>query len=140
MFNESSIEILTEYFDIIEETFGFYLDTVYGCNNLLKQFNKAQEEANKLLNFSIDHLDTLPMSYGEGDPNQPSSEVFYYATQGNFKTRINKNGASSIKIGQVCVSQIYQYWEDHYRMKIADACGINKNDLKIDNFWRLKLN
>lgn len=139
MSNESLVEIIAEYVDVIEETFGFYLDSVYGYNFLLKQFAKVQEEASKLLDFPIERLDTLPMSYGEGDPNLPGSEVYSYTTQGDFKTRINKHGTTSIKIGQMCVFQIYQYWEDHYRKKIAEAIGTSKNDINIDIFGDLRL-
>src|SRR3546814_8456041 len=103
MKNKSNVEIMTEYYGVIEDVFGFYLDTIYGYNFLRQRFVQIQQDTSQKLGFQTNYLDSLEMSYGEGDPNDSNSLVFHYATQGEFQNRIDQNGTSYIKIGQLCI-------------------------------------
>lgn len=33
-------------------------------------------------------------------------------------------------MANMCIVDIYQYWEEHYRKSISDALGVGKNDIK----------
>ena len=136
---EKLSDIKIEYINTINDILGFYLDTVYGDNYLLKLTKKVQDQSSSLLNLSVDQLDTINMSYGEGDPNDPDSEVFHYSTQGDFKRRIDKGGNSRVRIGQTCISQVYQYWEDNYRERVAISLNEPKNDIKLDILGDLRI-
>jgi hypothetical protein len=139
MSRQSLVEIMTEYFEVVDEIFGFYLDSVTGYNYLLEQFTSSQQKLATRLGYSIEYLDTLSFSYGHGDPNLPDSHVFHDTTQGEFKSRIQKNGPSYYQIAQLCLSQIYQYWEDHYREQVAESLNLGKNEIKVDIFGDLRL-
>ena len=42
-------------------------------------------------------------------------------------------------IAHLCVTQIYQYWEDYYRGLFAQSLDVSKNDLALDIFGDLRL-
>jgi hypothetical protein len=59
-------------------------------------------------------------------------------TQGDWKSKIGKDGTNIRLIGNMCLVMIYQYWEDRYREEIANSKGIAKNDLSSDLFGDIR--
>ena len=57
----------------------------------------------------------------------------------NLRERTAEDGQNYIKIGNLCLAQIYQLWEDKYRNRIATDLGIDRNDLKSDIFGDIRL-
>jgi hypothetical protein len=70
----------------------------------------------------------------------PSSEVIHVCTQGEYRARNADQGRNHIVIGQMFVAMIYNFWEDIYRQKIADAHNLPSKDyIKLDLFNDLRV-
>jgi hypothetical protein len=57
----------------------------------------------------------------------------HQADSEEIKTRNVINGANYIYMANMCVVSIYQYWEDHYREKIAKLLNLESKKLKNDS-------
>ncbi len=132
-------DVIFEFFEQVDEIFGMYLDATMALKLMGVKINEMQVESSKELNFSIDYLDTLPHIYGEGDPNDPNSIILHESTQGEYKIRIKEGGRNHVVISHLCITQTYQYWEDHYRSLIAQTIGRSKQDIKSDVFGDLRI-
>ena len=64
--------------------------------------------------------------------SRPSSDIVHSCTQGEYRKRNAKDGRNHIWMGQLALVQMYGFWDDCYRQKIAEASGREKNDLKSD--------
>ncbi|MFT3980301.1 MAG: hypothetical protein QM687_07525 [Ferruginibacter sp.] len=132
-------DLLFDFMEKIDEIYGVYLDAEAGFiqnNNLLE---KAQRLSNERSALSVSYLDTLPYLYSKGTPTNPNTIVLHEVTQGRFKERNKEGGANHVIIAHLCLTQIYQYWEDHYKSLIANAIGISKEDLKSDIFGDIRI-
>jgi hypothetical protein len=90
------------------------------------QQSTLRQLTGKLENPSVEYLDSLPFSYGKGDPNSPDAVVQHVTTQGTYKKRNAGNGENHRFIGNLCLISIFQFWEDYYRARIAKSLGPRK--------------
>lgn len=56
---------------------------------------------------SIEHLDSLNMRYGKGNPNDSDAVVLYKCTQAEYKARNTKNGVNFKFIGNMTLVSFY---------------------------------
>lgn len=132
------IQILNEFKQKIEDIYGLYQDALQGFVHNLERLKKAQEMSVVKLGLTIEYLDTLSFMYGNGDPSSPSTEILHTSTQGEYKLRNQIKGKNSMTLGNLCISQTYQYWEDYYREKLSNSIGKNKNDIISDFFGDIR--
>ena len=132
-------DLIFEFIEKLDEIYGVYLDSVAGFFQNTVLLDRGQQFSNEKSNLSIAHLDTLPYVYGKGAPEDSNSIVLHESTQGDYKKRNNAGGLNHIVIAHLCLTQIYQYWEDHYRSLIAESAGIKKEELKSDIFGDLRI-
>jgi|SRR5271157_3085774 len=78
------------------------------------------------------------MYFGKGNPNI-SLEILHFCTIAEWKARNAPGGANFKAIGNLCLILIYQYWEDHYRSKIARQLGITRNEIAINIMGDLRI-
>jgi hypothetical protein len=76
----------------------------------------------------IEQLVKLPGVYSFGDPY---SEPIHRCTLLEYKERNTPGGLNFKTLGNMCMVLIYQYWEDHYRKKIAEFARLEKNGIKL---------
>jgi len=100
---------VNEFEEVVDHIYGVYLD------------------ATKLA--SIDYLDSVDMIYGKGVPDNPDSILLHRCSQKEYKERNTDKGINYKFIGNMALVSLYQYWEDHYRAKVADQFGLRKNEL-----------
>ena len=132
-------ELLRDFLKVIDEIYGVYLDATAGFHANKVNMEKSQEDSINNLNLTIEHLDNCGMLYGIGDPNLPTSYILHQTTQSDYKKRNTKGGINYITLGHLCVTQLYQYWDDYYRGKIALSLGCEqKEDLLSDIFGDIR--
>ena len=129
---------IEEYIQIIDKVYGLFLDATFAFPTHRKDFIKNQERASELTHLSIEKLDALPITYGIGAPGEPKSVDLHRTTQGDLKKRNEKNGYNTKIIGNLCLCEIYHYWEDHYRKEIAGYLDLSKKELLSDIFGDIR--
>lgn len=129
---------ITEFIAIIDIIYGLFLDCTLGFQNNEKYMFEQQRLASKKLRLSIQQLDQRNLTYGTGHPNDLQNVPLHKCTQGQLKERNIKNGKNTLAIGNLCLCQIYNYWEDYYRNGIAQFLGIEKNELMSDIFGDIR--
>ncbi|MBV9988400.1 MAG: hypothetical protein JO301_12035 [Chitinophagaceae bacterium] len=135
-----SLEVtIKEFAEVVDEIYGVYLDATKGFVDNKTQMENIQHDSIAKLNVTLDHLDNAPMVYGKGPPGQPGTYILHECTQKKYKERNDKNGKNFILLANLCVMELYQYWEDHYRIKISEKIGIERNELKADIFGDIRL-
>jgi hypothetical protein len=131
------INLINDFLKTVEEIYAVFLDSSHGFYlvhqqltlsqlNTIQKNKEVQTDLNKL-----EYLDSLPFFYGKGNPNDVGSYILHKGTQGELKKRNQKDGNNYRFAGNMCLVNIYQYWEDYYRYEIAKVIGIEKSNVKI---------
>jgi hypothetical protein len=127
---------IVEFEKVVDAVYGVYLDSTTGFSKVNHWIETQQRNLFEWLKHthpeltSIDYLDGKAFTYGEGDPNKPEAVELHRCTQKEYKLRNSENGLNYRFIGNMALVAIYQYWEDHYRKKIALKLGLKKEELK----------
>jgi len=141
---ENRKSIINNYISVIDAIYGVYLDSTLGFKLLNKYIQKIQRESIRLIGpeATIEKLDKAEFIYGRGsppqykDPSNPNS--LHKTTQGVLKERNKESGINFKTIGNLSIVQIYQFWENNYRDKIAQAMNLKRDELKSDIFGELR--
>ncbi len=125
---------------MVDAVYGMYLDSTYGYELLLKDFDAARSETiRRLPELQADLLDARQIIYGVGNPNAPDAYPLHVCTQKEYRERNERNGQNEHVIGRLCVILLYQYWEDHYRARIASEMNLTKDSLRLPVMGDLRL-
>lgn len=125
-------EIINEFIKVINDIYGVYLDSTNGFDTIRKNFIAIQ----KHYNTPEVALKEKNIYYGKGNPNNENSYPLHCCTQAEFKKRNEINGKNYKIIANLCLVQIYQLWESHYRKQIAKK--MDKKNLEVDIMGDLK--
>lgn len=126
-------KIIAEYASVVDAIYGVYLDATRGFHLLRQEIERNQQYAvSSLPGTTIEQLDNVSMIYGVGHPNSPDAYTIHACTQSEFKRRNEEDGQNYKTIGNMCLVEIYQYWEDCYRQRVADQLGVATNDVTAD--------
>jgi hypothetical protein len=146
MINTKEVDrIVNEYLAVVDSVVGVYLDATMGFESNLRNIDELQKgilassEGSEPIESRKASLDSAWIIHGEGEPREPTSVVHHYATQRNFKARNSPRGDNYKFVGNMALITLYQYWEDYFRGRIADAFGVHKNQVLADIFGDLKL-
>jgi hypothetical protein len=136
---EKSNKVLDELLSISRDIISVYFDAIAGFDRNIGWMNNNQKKSLEMFknnpeNITLAKLDEAGFIYAEGDPNLGMPEIFHHATQKDYKNRNKPTDRNYKFIGNMCLITIYQYWEDHYRKKLADTLAINKRAIKSDLF------
>ncbi len=135
---EAVLDLIREFDQTLEESVGLYLDAEAAMIAYAAQMQKRQEQYSTTSGKSLAELDALAYSYGKGDPNDPSSLHLHTVTQGGLKTRNARSGRNHVLLGQRFIVDIYTYWEDGYRSRIAETLGVNRSTIQADIFGDIR--
>lgn len=138
-------QVLNEFNAVVDDAYALYLDATTAMFTYVEWFEQRQRETIARLADqggpkTIEEADKLRFHYGAGDPNKSKeARLQFESTQGELKERNKKNGGNYRKMSRVLIITIYQYWEDYYRQKFAEAVGKSKNDIKHDLLGDIRL-
>ena len=133
-------EVVREFLAVVDSLHGAYLDAITGFLSQVDWYDKIRSEmVAHSPQIPPDAFDGAAMGYGTGHPRQPQSRVVHSCTQGEYRRRNSEGGQNHKVIGQVCLVQIYSYWEDCYRDKLADLCGKKRNEITLDIMGDIRL-
>ncbi len=129
-----AMKIVYEFISRVNDIYALYLDSWSGLRKIREDLIKRQiktadqdpaEERKKIL----DSLDAAWTMYGHGPPTDDEN-LDHSSTQQEFKERNADNGLNQRLMSNLCLVTIYQYWEDYYRDKIAEAFGLTGTQRK----------
>lgn len=128
------MKIVYEFIAQVDDIYALYLDAWSGFSEVRENLIKSQmvtadeypiEDRPKIL----DQLDQAWMMYGHGPPTADEN-LDHSSTQKKFKERNAEGGLNQRLMSNLCLVTIYQYWEDYYRDKIAEAFGLTGTQKK----------
>ena len=120
---------LTHFHDEILDIYGYMV-----------QVGAAIGKWQKLLSAQIASRQTTlrnTMFFGNSDPNTPGAKYQYKRTLRDLIDASSKTGITSVIHRRSVVVLVVASWEDRYRKRIADECGLAKNDVTSDVFHDL---
>jgi excisionase family DNA binding protein len=130
---QSKTDLLREYLEVVDSLHGCYLDAITGFRLLVDEYDTTKKRMHaERPHFPLDAFDGATMVYGTAFPRQPQSKVVHSCTQGEYRSRNADGGRNHVVMGQLTLVQIFGFWDDCYRGRIAESCGKKKNDLKLD--------
>ena len=110
------------------------LVTIYGYQTevcaALHQWNQFLKSARK--------SESQKLWFGRDDPNDPSAQFQYSRTFDYLIDASKRNSKITNTHRKSVVVLVYAVWEDQYRKRIADECGLpHKNQISSDVFYDL---
>ncbi|MDD2835605.1 MAG: hypothetical protein PHY05_05590 [Methanothrix sp.] len=138
------VALIREYFQLVSDIYGMYLAITTSLEFLVVRIREQQVQNTTDNNTTIEELDKLFLSVelsNCNDPNRLCSRPIptYMCSQGGFKEKNALGGFNQRMVGNMCLVLIYQYWDDHYRKKIAEYAKREKDDIKLDIMGDLRI-
>lgn len=133
-------EVIREYLAVVDAIHGAYLDAITGFHSLVDEYDEAKSEMlRQRPDIPPEAFDGAALRYGTDHPHQPASRVVHSCTQGEYRQRNAEGGQNHKVMGQLCLVQMFGFWEDCYRDRLAKECGVDKNNVKLDIMGDLRL-
>ena len=135
-----ALELAEQFCEVADRIQGLYLDATMAMGTLAQNYAewdiarlRALEEAGELthpsqLNPTITYSGTARGVEGE----------LHTTSMHELITRNFANGTNWRFLANMCVVATYQYWEDEYRGRIADALKCTKNEVIHPVFGELR--
>jgi hypothetical protein len=136
---DNVVDVIFEFDAALDAAVGLYLDSRAAMVQFSKFIAQTQVSSAERLGIGIDELDKLPFTYGHGDPKDAQSIAIHSATQGDIKTRNADGGRNHLLLGQRFIVDLYTFWEDGYRSKIAAALNRDRSTILSDVFGDIRL-
>lgn len=131
-----SMNPISQFEATVDAIYGVYLDSTTGFDKLFLSIEQQQQDSLRWLKeahpelATIEYLDSTHFIYGKGDPNTPEAFELHRCSQRQYKDRNSKGGLNFLFIGNMALVSLFQFWEDHFRAKVAAHLKMAKNDLK----------
>jgi hypothetical protein len=136
---------LSNFYQVVDDIIGMYYDSRRGFISNYQATISAQSYFVNNEGISIEILDKTEIAYVPTAPILPPEHPdtlnlqLYTTTQGRYKEKNQVGGGNHIVMGNLAICQLYSYWEDYYRGRIAEDLGVLKNDFKREIFGDIRL-
>lgn len=134
-------EIQTEMRDRGAEIFALYFDSIAGygmLSNHLEEWKKSiAADVDARFGIKVDQ-DTwkvieplkVPAPHGKADRLGEFTRSLV-----DYRMRLSPDGRNALLIGNYLLIALYQFWEDSWRGRIADALKLTDKNLIVSDFW-----
>lgn len=127
---------IEEYEDILERIISVYLDATEGFGFMARSGEIIISPSAPKIRIRDDRGVSPPryLIFALGTP-EGGNYMELSARRGEDIVANNQDDGPNFNfMGCMCIVAAYQYWDDHYRARIAEFLGIQKEELKIPNF------
>lgn len=141
--NKTLNELVDEFWEKVDSIYGVFLDGVEGfqCihDKTKSTFEKTAKRVEEQAGFRM-----IPEQFIRGfarlvkPEEKGKTKALHQVDFHTLMERNKPNGNNMNYIGQVCLVSIYQFWDDHYRKKIAKCLKCKTNQLQVNLFGDLK--
>lgn len=133
-------DLIDEFDQVLDDAVGLYLDSQAGLMRYGAFIEEMLEKSVRESGFTAEYLDDRSLTYGEGDPSDPSALALHSVTHRALKARnAFPGGKNHVLLGQRFIVDIYTFWEDEYRSKIAAALGRDRKTITSDILGDIRL-
>jgi hypothetical protein len=124
--------VVTEFVAEAKRLYGLYFDSTQGYKLLHDSIKKHHLDLGiqlrkKRLPVRQSELDAYELVYTKGPAGAPGTKYLHSSTQGDARNRNAQGGENHPRVGQAILVFLYALWEDYYRERFAEACGVEKN-------------
>lgn len=105
---EKLFECVDEFINFIDQAYGFYHDTLFGFNLILKQLPDSENQ----------------VFYTKEDPNKGKIKLRMKTSAKEVRARNASFGVNRKLAFQILVTSIYAKWEHKFRKSISVALGL----------------
>ncbi|WP_114284528.1 hypothetical protein [Candidatus Halocynthiibacter alkanivorans] len=105
------LDVTSEFVDQVEETYGFFKDSIHGFNMV---FQRTPDSTNAAF-------------FGREDPRKGKTKIQHRATQSQVKQRNSLEGANRKMAFHTLIAQVYMLRDNKYRNLVSVALGVEKN-------------
>jgi hypothetical protein len=135
--NGPLIDTLGEFMKTVDMIFGLYLDSVSAYKWAAQRLEQVQRDAvtefgAKGQTYTLAELDAMLLHIGKRNANASEARFLHRCTQAQYKRRNGPGELNHTMIGNLCLVLIYQYWENHFRPRIAALQGVPIRDVKME--------
>jgi len=107
-------KLVNQFADFIELRFGVYLDTVWGFQLNMKEFNLVRQQSMQIVQLTSEELDKKPLIRGDGPPSSDLEKCgrreIHRMPQGVFKNNNSPGGTNYDFAIENCLSDIFNFW------------------------------
>ncbi len=132
---------IEEYEAVLERIFSVYIDAVEGFRQIVKLSASIVSPGLKPGPRIRDRSGSSPagyLIYALGSHGQEDYMELCSRTPEEVVTDNQEDGANWDFIGKMCIVAAYQFWDDHYRAKIAKELGVTRESLLSPIFGDLR--
>jgi hypothetical protein len=132
---------IEEYEAVLERIFSVYIDAIEGLGHIKKVVASIVLPEDKAPPKVRDESGRSPpgyLIYALGTHGQADYIELCSRTPEQIVDDNRENGPNGDFIAKMCVVAAYQFWDDHYRAKIAAEIGTTKEKLKLPIFGDLR--
>jgi hypothetical protein len=126
---------VADFFEEVNELFGFYFDIRYAC----QQGKLRLEEMQRAKNWNGESV----LIYGSGPPQYPPEQQIlvspHATTISNLLIRLSLEGPNSRKAAEATVVFVYELWEVKYRRNLFGRDGNAFGEISLDIMGDLRL-
>ncbi len=135
-----------EFEHTVDGLYGAYLDSIAGFRHLHAESERGKVNLAKLLcgdNASDAELAEAGAecvySYAEGEPGEPGFVEIHTCTYDEYISRNAERGMNQWFAGNMLAVNIYAFWENFHRQRIASLLGKEKHDIQAPIMGDLRL-
>ncbi|MFL6283454.1 MAG: hypothetical protein ACJ74Q_09975 [Pyrinomonadaceae bacterium] len=126
---------ITEFFEEINEVFGFYFDIGLACHKAKTRLEEIQRQYGLSDDSPFTYLDAPP----QGPPEQEIKKALHVTPISTLKQRLGEEGFDMLKAAEAVVIIVYHIWEEKYRRNLTDRDGKPMDDIGSDIMGDLRL-
>jgi hypothetical protein len=124
----------------LDGLYGLYLDATSGFHLNADRMLNAQKASRGSSKLSIEQQDEGEIFIGRGAPTDPTNVVLHKVTQAQYKARNSRGGNNEVRLGQLLVVLMYEFWETEHRANLSKALGMSgPKDLQVMLMGDLRL-
>jgi hypothetical protein len=143
------VKTISEFRENIDGIYGTFLDACEGFSRVRLYMGQLEEESirsheelkEKRPEFAHVPFGGVEFSYGRIEPagRQRLRHLnLHQVPIETIKARNSAGGENFRLIGHVCLVTLFQYWEDRYRLSIAQALTVEKNQIQVPLFGDIR--
>ena len=131
--SEKFDDIIREYIDFVNRQVGVYMDAMAGFAGIKIKVERQLHRVTRPTGKKIDekgHRVIVWSSYE--DPSQPDIIHNRIMRAGDYMAANSPGGANEQQQSQAIIVFLVAYWEHSIRPRLAEAKGVETNDIKSD--------
>ena len=133
-------DVIREFIDFVNRQVGVYMDSMAGFANIKVKIERQVHRVNRPIGRRIDEKGEPVIVWSSyEDPSQPDIIHSRIIRADEHIAANSPGGSNEQQQSQAILVFLFTYWEDSIRQRLADARGIDKNEIKSNVMGDLRI-